>query len=141
MGIVGAVLMLTACGEYHTSRNGLIDGFWQLTDMDTLSNGHSGDVRATMIFWAVQADLLEIRDLREHGHLHVFFRFEHKNGQLTLSDPVVDRRLVSDSVVTDVHTLQPYGLSHLTETLLVLELNDEHMTLQSEQYRMYFRRY
>ncbi len=138
--IICAMLLYPACSDFHTSDNGELDGFWQLTDVDSLDNGHSADVRELKVFWAVQANLLEVRDLRGR-HVNVFFRFDHRGNQLTLFDPVADDRDISDSIVTDVSTIWFYGLSHLRETLQVPQLNNGRMTLESERLRMYFRKY
>lgn len=132
--------LFSSCDDFHISDNGDLDGFWQLTYVDTLYNGHSGDVKKLMIFWAVQANLLEIRDLT-YGHVNVFYRFNHNGNLLTLSNPVADNRAISDSIITDVNTIRYYGLSHLTETLKILRLDSKKMTLESERLRMYFRKY
>lgn len=140
---VGCGALIASCDHFHTSENDVLDGFWQLTDVDTLATGHSGDVKHLMIFWAVNANLLEIRDMSDmpDAHIHVFFRFKRQGNQLTLSDPVADDRFISDSIITDVNTIRYYGLSHLTETLKILRLDSKKMTLESERLRMYFRKY
>lgn len=142
--LFGSVLMATAflfasC-DFHVSDNGDLDGFWQLTDVDTLANGHSGDVRELQVFWSVQADLLEMHDIGDE-HPRLLFRFKHEGDRLILSSPIANNRSISDSIVTDVNTISFYGLSHLTETLQVLQLTGQKMTLQSERLRMYFRKY
>ena len=138
---VGYGALFASCDNFHASDNGVLDGFWQLTNVDTLATGRSGDVRQLMIFWAVEANLLEIRDLLSTEHINVFFRFKRQGNQLTLSDPVADNRPISDSIVTQVNTIRYYGLSHLTETLKILRLDSKKMTLESERLRMYFRKY
>ena len=132
--------ILTACDKFHTSGNGKLDGYWQLTNVDSLPAEQKADVRELMVFWAVQTDLLEMRDFRA-GHANVIFHFEHKGNQLRLYDPIVNDRPISDSIVKDVGTIGYYGLSHLAETLQVLRLTGSEMTLQSERLRMYFRKY
>lgn len=132
--------MAASCDNFHASDNGRLDGFWQLTSVDSLHNGHSADMHKSGIYWAVQANLLEVRDTK-FVHVDVFFRFIHDGDNLTLYDPVADNRIISDSVVTDPSTLYFYGLSHLTETVKVLQLTKTKMTLQSERLRMYFRKY
>ena len=142
MGVLSVLcaLCVASCDKFHTSDNGALDGFWQLTSVDTLANGHSADMKESMIFWAVQTDLLEIQELTMKN-FKVLFRFERGPATLTLSNPVANNRLISDSLITNPATLQPYGLSHLTETLQVLHLSSSHMTLQSERLRMFFRKY
>lgn len=138
--IAATGLLTLGCDRFHVSDNGKLDGFWKLTDVDTLSNGRSANVGHLQIFWAVQADLLEIRDIRGMN-VNVFFRFDFNDKQLTLYSPVADNREISDSLVTDVNTIRPYGLSNLRETLQILELSSTKMTLESHTLRMYFRKY
>lgn len=140
LATIAAVFMLAACDNFHASDNGDLDGLWQLTSVDTLSTGNSADVREQGIYWAVQAKLLKIRDVRNIA-IPVYFRFSLHDNTLTLSEPVADNRPISDSIITDVNTIRYYGLSHLTETLQVLHLSSGSMTLQSELLRMRFRKY
>ena len=145
-GVCVMVLLtfMSAC-DLHTSNNGDLDGFWQLTSMDTLSTGRSGDMRSQKIFWSVQASLLEMRDLHDVNpgmcHEPILFRFNHEGDRLSLSEPIANNRNISDSIVVDPVTVRFYGLSRLDETFKVLQLDADNMTLQSEFYRMYFRKY
>jgi len=134
------LLCTMSCDKFHISNNGELDGYWQLTTVDTLANGNSTDMRETMIFWAVQTDLLEIRDLT-NKRPSILFRFRHGANTLTLFSPIANNRIISDSIIANPATLYDYGLSRLTETLQVLHLSSTNMTLQSERLRMYFRKY
>ena len=136
------MLLLAGC-DIHTSDNGKLDGFWQLTQTDTLGNGRTEDMRNRQIFWSVQADIVRVADLKEvHAeHVPVFFHFEHKGDQLRLFDPVADKRELSDSIVNSVETVSYYGLGHLDETFRVLLLEETKMTLENERLRMYFRKF
>ena len=144
MMIVAVLTMLTAC-ELHTSDNGDLDGFWQLTQMDTLETNRSGDVRSLKIFWAVQGDMLEMRDLHDTDaslcHEKVNFRFLLEDGKLRLSEPIASDRPISDSIIANPETVAFYGLSSLEQVLDVVRLESDRMTLQTELYRMYFRKY
>ena len=137
------MMLSTACMELHTSENGQLDGFWQLTQVDTLESGRSEDVSQRMIFWSVQKDLLQMQDRHDmtHAYLGIFFHFRHEGDQLTVYDPIIDNRLISDSVVTEVRMLTFYGVYHLEETFRILRLEDKKMTLENERLRMYFRKY
>lgn len=132
-----------ACSDFNTSGNGDLDGFWQLTQTDTLANGRSEDMRPRMLFWSVQAGLLKMQDLhtQKDAYLGIFFHFELKDDRLRVYDPVVDDRTISDSIVTDVRTVEFYGLNSLDETFRVLQLEETRMTLENESLRMYFRKY
>lgn len=137
--VFAAALFLSACDDFYTSDNGRLDGFWQLTSIDSL-NGKTADMRERLVFWGVQTDLLEMRDLTGE-HISVFFRYKFTGSELILSSPVANNRRVSDSLVTDVNTISYYGLSQLNETLQVEHLSSSRMTLLSERMRLYFRKY
>ncbi|MCR4601980.1 MAG: lipocalin-like domain-containing protein [Prevotella sp.] len=141
--IFAAAAVLAMSCELHTSDNGELDGFWQLVQTDTLTNGRSEDVRPKRIFWSVQADLLRMQDLHDDFSMYpsIYYYFELKDQTLRVYHPVVDRREISDSLVTSVETVRFYGLNHLDETFKVLQLGDEKMTLENERLRMYFRKY
>ena len=120
-----ALQSFTSACDLHTSNNGDLDGFWQLTSMDTLSTGRSGDMRSQKIFWSVQAHLLEMRDLHDVNpgmcHEPILFRFRHEGDCLYLSEPIANNRNISDSVVVNPATVRFYGLSRLDETFKVLQ--------------------
>lgn len=145
-GVCVMVLLtfMSAC-DLHTSNNGDLDGFWQLTSMDSLSTGRSGDMRSQKIFWSVQAHLLEMCDLHDVNpgmcHEPILFRFNHEGDRLSLSEPIANNRNISDSIVVNPVTVRFYGLSRLDETFKVLQLDADNMTLQSDYFRMYFRKY
>ena len=74
-------------------------------------------------------------------YVPIYFRFELKEDKLRVYEPVADRRIVSDSIVTDVETVRFYGLNSLDETFHVLQLEETKMTLENERLRLYFRKY
>lgn len=146
--ILAAFLSATACSNFESSGNGDFDGFWQLERMDTLATGGSADMRERLIFWAVQHRLIELCDRHvdtvAYGpeHLPVFYHFERTADSLRfLADPlpVVDQRPY-DPYATLEH-VKVFGFSRLDEAFRVLQLDDGHMTLQSQLYRMHFRKY
>ena len=136
-------LSVVACSDLHTSDNGMLDGFWQMTQVDTLANGHSEDARHRMIFWAVQGRLLEMNDMHDlvHAYPSVIFRFEHKDGQLRVYEPVLDKREISDSLISQVRLVSFYGVYSLDETFRLLRLEPTQMTVENEKLRMHFRKY
>lgn len=138
------VALLTAC-DTHTSDNGVLDGFWQMHSVDTLG-GQSADLRSEKIFWAVQADLLEMVQLKgdvtnTSRHKIMVFRFQLTGGELRVSNPVWKLRTISDEVITDVEDVRPYGLSGLDQTFRVECLNSSDMVLLTDRLRLRFRKY
>lgn len=144
-----AVLGLTACDNFHTSGNGKLDGFWQMTHVDTLSTGNTADVTSQMIFWAVQSELIELSNRQQSVSSDldippILFRFERADDKLILlgdPKPRVSSRKKSDSDFASAPECGYYGLSERGDTLRILQLEKEKMTLESEKLRMYFRKY
>lgn len=152
--IIAVISLMTAC-DMHSSDNGSLDGFWQLAQADTLSAdnpaGRSADVRAKGIFWAIQADLLEMRDVHDkridttYLHQSVFFRFKHESGRLHLYDPSLNQRAdvpnYPDAEIESLYFLKYYGIYSKDVTFDVLQLDDDRMVLQGEHFRFHFRKY
>ena len=79
-------LMVVSC-ELETSGNGDLDGYWQMSQVDTLATGGIADTHESYIFWGIQGKLLQIRYTENNVYLGegLLFRFENKNSMLTLS--------------------------------------------------------
>jgi hypothetical protein len=134
-----SLLLLTSC-ELHTSDNGLLDGWWQLTQIDTLATNGSAPMKESKLFWAVQGRMLEMQDLNVLTP-NVIFRFSLHSDTLRIWDPICDNRDIADSLVTDVATLRPYGVLHLADTFRVEALTSDKMLLRNRAYRLHFRAY
>jgi hypothetical protein len=141
--VLSVICLFSGC-EMHHSDNGLLDGFWQMTAVDTIG-GQSADMRQSRVFWCIQGDVLQMR--RMNGVLYeekqgiVAFRFEQSDNTLTVSEPVVCDRANSDSLLTDISIVTPYGVNSLKESFQVLRLDGSAMTLESAELRLHFRRY
>ncbi len=137
IALAAVSVALTAC-EFDFSTNGDLDGFWQMTSIDTIATGGTKDMYGSKIYWGVQKKILEIRKTPELG---IQFNFDHSGSKLSISNPYVNDRDSGDIKVTDVSLLQPMGVNKLDESFDVLELSSGTMTLQSEMLRLHFRRY
>lgn len=126
--------------DIESSDNGDLDGYWQWTSVDTLATGGTEDMRSSKIFWAVQADLLEIRD-NTKTHYNVFFRFSHTADSLILSEPVIDNRESNDSILEDYSILLSYGITEIPAAFYVSHLSGSKMVLYSSNYCLSFRKY
>lgn len=136
---IAVLFTLTEC-TFETSDNGDLDGYWQLTAIDTLATAHTADMRHSGIYWAVQVRLLLIRDVTVNSP-NVLFRFEKTAETLTISNPVIDERDVSDIKVENPDILHPYGIYRLKETFRILQLDSQNMVLENQDFRMHFRKY
>lgn len=128
---------LTAC-ELEFSDNGKLDGFWQMTAVDTVATGASADMKSHRIYWSVQHDLLQAQLIDGYA---VLFRFKDTGDSLLLSSPYTNDRDRGDTLVTDVPTLQPLGINSLTDGFRIVELNHSNMTLENSLLRLYFKKY
>ena len=125
----------------ETSNNGDLDGFWQLTQLDTIATGGVTDMREKNAFWAVQMHFLEIKNASGYIYGNVLFRFEHNRDSLIIFSPRYNNRNAGDPEITDPKELNEYGIYHLRESFFVGRLNGDYMDLQSDRFRFHFRRY
>jgi len=134
--------MLTTACEFHASDNGDLDGFWQLSSVDTLATGGSTDLRYKQLSWSFQGQLVELRDALDYMLAgDIIGRFQHEGDHLTLSDFYFSKRDSGDIKLVDPDSLRRYGVSRLQQTFQVLQLNSSRMTLQSDSLRLNLRRY
>lgn len=133
-----ALCLTIASCTMERSDNGDLDGFWQLTQVDSLANGRSADTKESLVFWSVQKDLLQVS---AEGYAKVVFRFDHTGDSLSLSSPRENDRTKGDTEVADAESLRPYGINSLEERFAVATLDGGTMVLQSTVLRLYFRRY
>ncbi len=144
--VLAACIGFAAC-DFETSDNGDLDGYWQLTQVDSMQTGGSVDMRPSSIFWSVQVNLLEIRNNKDVLR-SVLFRFDKNGDRLRIWNPITNDRQISDSIVADSATLTPYYImcthnadSILETTLQIRKLDSEQMILQNENYQLHFRKY
>lgn len=134
-----SLIMITSC-TLDSSDNGALDGYWQLSSIDTLANGHSVNMRDSGIFWAFNFNLLVTRSTKEPLG-EILYDFENTDDNLILSNPYILYRDSSDIKVTDVNLLKKYGVNSLLETFTIEHLNSNKMVLQSNLVRLNFRKY
>jgi len=134
-------LLLAGC-EFHASENGDLDGFWQLTQVDTLATGGVEDMRHSQISWAFQGHLVEMRNPLLYSYEgDVIARFAHTHDSLTVHDFYISLRESGDIQITRPEQLYPFGIHRLTEHFRILMLDGSRMTLRSDSLQLYFRRY
>lgn len=135
-------LMVVSC-ELETSGNGDLDGYWQMSQVDTLATGGIADTHESYIFWGIQSKLLQIRYTENNVYLGegLLFRFENNNSILTLSSPFVHHLYETDEPIDDVEILKPFGIYRLEEKFAIEQLDDKCMVLTNEVLRLHFRRY
>ena len=138
-GVFLAVMGFVSCGDLiETSGNGKLDGFWQLTQIDTLVTGGSLDVTEDRKYLSVQGSFFEVHDadLPER----YMFRFSYTGDRIVLSDARLNDRMFGDPEVTDVSVLAPYGINSLTETFDVEKLTGSRLVLVSGALRLIYKK-
>ena len=136
-----AVMALTSCGmEIETSGNGDLDGFWNLTQVDSTATGVTADVHEQRLFWSVQHKLLQLSDYQNQNPM-CLLRFEKNGQQLTLSSPFFYNRDEGDQPIDDISVLAPYGINAMPETFQIQKLNSSKMVLKTDIVTLYFTRF
>ena len=129
-----SLLLLISC-DIESSNNGKVDGFWHLSQVDSLSNGKATDYSNQRIFWSFQYDLLQLSNLNDNT---IIYRFEKKANQLNLNNPCMFDRTLGDTLVTDIDILRPYGVNSLNESFNIVDLTNSDMILESPVLRLHF---
>ena len=135
-------LLFVSC-DLETSGNGDLDGYWQMSQVDTLATGGVADTRESLIYWGIQGNLLQIRYSENNLYLGegLLFRFEKKEPLLTLSSPMVHHLYETDEPIDDVEVLKPFGIYRLEEVFSIDRLDDKYMVLTNDVLRLHFRKY
>ncbi len=130
---------LSAC-EIETSNNGALDGNWQLRQIDTLATMGVCDMTHSDIYWGIETDLLQVRDI-DNGDLRIMFHFERRNDSLRIFNPF--HVLTKDNLLPlkNDSLLQPLGIVGTEERFYVEELKSNTLQLKSLYYRLHFRKH
>lgn len=132
-------MIFSSC-TLEISDNGKLDGYWQLSSIDTLANGHSINMRNSGIFWGIQNDLLITRStITPYGE--IIYDFEIKNDSIKLSNPYILNRDSSDIKVLDISKLKRFGINELEEKFHIINLQTDKFILKSKILILYFRKY
>lgn len=138
--ILMSLLTIVACScEFETSDNGNLDGMWHLTAVDTLTNGTTEDVSVKRIYWSVQNHLLMFDD-KSGVNTNMLLRFEHNGDSLRLYDPYIYDRDNGDHPLEDATLLLPFGMNALEQTYHIERLSGSHLTLSTNELRLYLKK-
>ena len=136
--LLAVVLSLTAC-SLNTDDSGDLGGYWHLTYVDTLATDGYCDMSQERVFWSVQGAILEARNTEKNEF--VMFRYIHEGSKLSLNDARINQRELGDTLITDITTLQPYGINKLEESFDIEALSGSKMILRSDMLRLYFKKF
>lgn len=134
VSLISASLHLTSC-EIDSAGTGGIYANWQLRQVDTLSTGNTADMTKSTIYWAFQSDVLQLRHI-SNGNQTLYLRFDHKRDSLIVSNPILGMKEVTSEAL-----LLPFGITNLTDTFSIEQLNGSTLCISNRLYRLRFRKY
>ena len=132
-------LSLLLCGcKMDTSHNGDLDGYWKLTSIDSLTLGITTDYTDRSIFWAVQKDLINVRD--NAGGNEYVFRFEQTDSSLTVYNGQLYDKLNGNVMVEEMLELAPFGINSQPAFFVIDHLSSRRMSIHDDLLRLNFKK-
>lgn len=138
--IILSVAALVASCDMYTDSNGALAGYWKLCSVDTISGGGHLDMSRRSVFWAIQTDLLTLRDNDTARILYVC-RFDHTGQTLRVSQPRLYEKARGDSLLTHAGPIRHFGVNSLDEAFTIHSLRHDSLILSSEILTLHFRRF
>lgn len=132
---------LSSC-EIESSSKGNLYGFWHLVSIDSLySDTPQGNVDYSqkLIFWAVQAHLVELMD-QTLEHSPIVCRFEREGDSLFFDTPYYLDRSIGDSLVAEIERMNYYGLNAMRPHMLIESLSQNKLVIKTDVVRLRFRK-
>ncbi|MDO5482210.1 MAG: lipocalin-like domain-containing protein [Bacteroidaceae bacterium] len=133
------LFFLTAC-ELEITDNGALGGNWQLQRIDTLATGGTYDMANSYIYWGIENNLLQVRDI-DNRNLRIFFRFNKQKDSLSISEPFFAKTKDDLQALTNDSLLKPLGIGDTQVTYFIERLNNNALILKDNELRLTFRKY
>lgn len=137
--IIFTSIVFTAC-ELEIMDNGTLGGNWQLQKIDTLSTGGICDMSSSYIYWGIENNLLQVRDI-DNKNLRIFFRFEKNRDSLSISEPFHAITKDEKVALTDDSLLRPLGINNTQITFYIKHLSNNSLILEDQKLRLNFRKF
>lgn len=134
-----ACTLLASC-DWEVLNNSKMDGNWQLRQIDTLATEGICDMAYSYIYWGIQDNLLQVRDI-DNNNQRIFFRYNEQGDSLTIYSPYLAITKNELIPIEDIQTLLPLGIIGIEDRFFIEKLNGEKMVLKNECYRLHFRKY
>ena len=140
------LLLLTGC-SIETSDNGVVDGRWQLMEINYFDGSNRKvETKEQLIFWDIQYKLISIHSMS--GKLHdslteeSLCRFNYTKDSLKLSDFYRHFREADQKIDDPLTTyFQKTGINGINANFAVLHLDSKSMLLQSDYAKLSFRKF
>lgn len=145
VGVAMTMAVLFVACDIETSDNGKLDGYWHLERIDSLASGGQLDLAQRRIFWAIQAKLINVRDV-DYNSNGCYLRFRQTADSLVIYDPYAnhwhqDQEDGGDIPITDATLLNPYGINALEVHYQKESLSGSKMVLKDDVVRLYFTKF
>lgn len=135
--ICAVALVLVACTEKAPVHKDL-EGYWKT---DRIINRKTGtEMDCYRHFWAFQLGVSEVKKLAEGATAQYISLYQYDEAEKTLR-MYEFRNKGSQSQKPQLEKLQVMGISSLDVTFDVVSLDDDKLTLQSEDFTIYFHSY
>lgn len=140
------LLLLTGC-SIETSDNGVLDGRWQLMEINYFDGSNRKvETKEQLIFWDIQYKLISIHSMT--GKLHESLteeslcRFNFTGDSLKLFDFYRHYREADQKIDDPLTTyFQKTGINGIKANFAVLHLDSKTMLLQSDYAKLSFRKF
>lgn len=140
------LLLLTGC-SIETSDNGVLDGRWQLMEINYFDGSNRKvETKEQLIFWDIQYKLISIHSMS--GKLHDSLTeeslcwFNYTKDSLKLSDFYRHFREADQKIDDPLTTyFQKTGINGIKANFAVLHLDSKSMLLQSDYAKLSFRKF
>ena len=132
-------ILIAAC-DLEVLDNGKMDGNWQLRQIDTLASKGVCDMTHSYIYWGIQDELLQVRDI-DNSNQRIFFHYNKLGDSLTIHSPYLAITKNELEPVEDIEILLPLGITSTEDHFYIEKLSGSTMILKNECYRLHFRKY
>ena len=138
--IVLSVLFLSVLAgcKLENSHNGKLDGYWKLRTIDHLLTDETVDLSEKSIFWAVQKDLLVVRN---NAGEEFVFHFSKTAEELMVHDAHKSDKNNGDPKLEDLSVLEKYGIFSDPMTYKIDHLTSRVMVLSTDEIRLTFKKF
>lgn len=146
--IIGLGLLSLASCEFEEASHGNLYGYWHLTTVEsiafvdatgTVSVLDVADRDSLLIFWSVQAKLMEMTD-RNNRLATVMGRFQRQDDSLFVEKLYYNYRESGDPEVVDVADVTLFGIDTLTPRLYIEYLSTGQLVLRTKSKRLRFKK-
>lgn len=113
-----------------------LEGYWKTERI--VDNLTGEDKPCNRLYWALQLQVIELRDLRENATGSLVGRFVYDEGAATLRLTNMVKK-GNQSANADAASLEKFGVPSAEAVFEVLSLDGKQMVLRSEKTTLYFR--